>query len=584
MESTSSPTQQSGKARTLALYGLSILILAAPVLVSIAGQIRSNFKDHSSRPPREAFETSTTNLQQHSWWSNTGRDSDTPMYIGVVGAWPEDNAPSNTKETPRLQLSERICVRFRDLDGWLLRLLAYERIDGQEALTLEEKDKEPYLLVNYAKSVLKLPLKTGGKGVPVSLETDDARKEKNDRAQKRFSTLFFHCRERMYPIINGLHLTGYHPINAQDSGVYWPASAQGPSPDPDRSDDLVFEINPDDSPEVDRTNFEKLTRSIGISKKVHITLGIPVPGGDPLVSPSIVRPDGATPAQQPKLVLVPGWKVAWVIATFGLIFSLMIYLSLKTNILRSCNMRRRPDGRCQLSLSHFQLAFWFVIILASFLYLWLMIGAVPVLSDTALYLTGIALATATGSAAISSIKNTDSQLEAYNASMANRSGMPAAKLLELVKGFATAATEKWQLAIKESKPPEEIEPLLQDHLEYQRQLEYLRHAKFQRCLVDLLSENGEITLHRFQMMAWTLGLGLVFVTSVLGKLAMPDFSATLLALMGLSAGAYLGFRIPEAGTVVKTLTSRNALDEEAPKVTEARTTNPNEPHEKSPNP
>jgi hypothetical protein len=53
-------------------------------------------------------------------------------------------------------------------------------------------------------------------------------------------------------------------------------------------------------------------------------------------------------------------------------------------------------------------------------------------------------------------------------------------------------------------------------------------------------------VHRFQLFAWTIILGVVFASAVLHEVAMPVFSATLLGLMGLSAGTYLGLKIPEA--------------------------------------
>jgi hypothetical protein len=34
--------------------------------------------------------------------------------------------------------------------------------------------------------------------------------------------------------------------------------------------------------------------------------------------------------------------------------------------------------------------------------------------------------------------------------------------------------------------------------------------------------------------------------AVFSQLAMPDFSATLLGLMGISSGTYIGFKIPDA--------------------------------------
>jgi hypothetical protein len=47
------------------------------------------------------------------------------------------------------------------------------------------------------------------------------------------------------------------------------------------------------------------------------------------------------------------------------------------------------------------------------------------------------------------------------------------------------------------------------------------------------------------MVVWTLALGLVFIQSVCGSLAMPSFGTNELALMGISAGTYLAFKFPE---------------------------------------
>jgi hypothetical protein len=65
-------------------------------------------------------------------------------------------------------------------------------------------------------------------------------------------------------------------------------------------------------------------------------------------------------------------------------------------------------------------------------------------------------------------------------------------------------------------------------------------------LKDILSSDGtNITFHRFQMVVWTLVLWSLFVVAVWTRLSMPEFSATLLALQGISAGTYLGFKIDE---------------------------------------
>jgi hypothetical protein len=57
-------------------------------------------------------------------------------------------------------------------------------------------------------------------------------------------------------------------------------------------------------------------------------------------------------------------------------------------------------------------------------------------------------------------------------------------------------------------------------------------------------DRGAVTLDRLQVLVWTLVLGLIFLSSVLLELTMPEFSGTLLALMGISSGTYIGFKLP----------------------------------------
>jgi hypothetical protein len=62
---------------------------------------------------------------------------------------------------------------------------------------------------------------------------------------------------------------------------------------------------------------------------------------------------------------------------------------------------------------------------------------------------------------------------------------------------------------------------------------------------DLLTDANGVSFHRLQMFVWTFILGLLFIYSVWSRLAMPELSATLLALQGLTSGTYLGFKVPE---------------------------------------
>jgi hypothetical protein len=64
-------------------------------------------------------------------------------------------------------------------------------------------------------------------------------------------------------------------------------------------------------------------------------------------------------------------------------------------------------------------------------------------------------------------------------------------------------------------------------------------------LTDILSDANGISFHRFQIFAWTIVLSIIFIKEVYEKLAMPTFNTTLMGLLGLSAGTYLGLKIPE---------------------------------------
>ncbi len=66
-----------------------------------------------------------------------------------------------------------------------------------------------------------------------------------------------------------------------------------------------------------------------------------------------------------------------------------------------------------------------------------------------------------------------------------------------------------------------------------------------KFLDDLLTDAHGVTLHRFQMLAMTVILGVMFISHVATNLTMPTFDGSLLALMGIAGGTYVGFKFPE---------------------------------------
>ncbi len=64
-------------------------------------------------------------------------------------------------------------------------------------------------------------------------------------------------------------------------------------------------------------------------------------------------------------------------------------------------------------------------------------------------------------------------------------------------------------------------------------------------LKDICGGDQGVQLHRIQIIAWTVVLAFAYVMHILTKLSVPDFNPTLLGLLGLSAGTYVGFKFPE---------------------------------------
>jgi hypothetical protein len=72
-----------------------------------------------------------------------------------------------------------------------------------------------------------------------------------------------------------------------------------------------------------------------------------------------------------------------------------------------------------------------------------------------------------------------------------------------------------------------------------------RAAASEGLWTDIVSDGEGVSFHRYQMAVWTVVLGIVFWITVYRELAMPVFGDTLLGLMGISAGTYLGVKTTE---------------------------------------
>jgi hypothetical protein len=66
---------------------------------------------------------------------------------------------------------------------------------------------------------------------------------------------------------------------------------------------------------------------------------------------------------------------------------------------------------------------------------------------------------------------------------------------------------------------------------------------WRRLMQDWLTDGDVYSFHRYQMLAWMLVLGVFFVAKVWSRWELPTFDGTTLALLGITSGTYLGFKL-----------------------------------------
>jgi hypothetical protein len=227
---------------------------------------------------------------------------------------------------------------------------------------------------------------------------------------------------------------------------------------------------------------------------------------------------------------------SWLVVIFLLALLIgFLLLARQSDILRDAPSA--PGGpKMTYSLARCQMAWWFFIIVSTYNYIWMVTGDRDSLTAGALMLTGISAATGLGAVMVDSSKRDQRQ------SLQTEQQTITARLAEL--GPAIAAVPS----------PANLIDLKAEQLQKQTRLAEINTAlgnlpsppgPSNGLLLDILRDETGVSFHRFQMAAWTIVLGFVFVVGVYKSLAMPDFSALLLGLMGISSGTYLGFKLTD---------------------------------------
>jgi hypothetical protein len=228
-----------------------------------------------------------------------------------------------------------------------------------------------------------------------------------------------------------------------------------------------------------------LGRPRGFSRDVKLTLG---------ASSDRSFPSDVTGF---RLIVIPHGEF-WGFLVFALGFvALFVLLAQRSELLRDAYAEPAPGQRRPFSLARCQMAFWGVLVVLAYSFQWLVTGELDTITDSVLALIGISSGTALGAAMIDAGRASGQGSRAENVDLSAAARGPA------------------------------------------------RGGSSGNFLTDILSDQAGVSIQRFQMLGWTILLGLIFCSSIYRSLQMPDFSPTLLGLMGISSGTYLGFKFPE---------------------------------------
>lgn len=241
-----------------------------------------------------------------------------------------------------------------------------------------------------------------------------------------------------------------------------------------------------------------------------------------------------------------GFGLTWGILVAAIV--LFVWLAIKSDMLRDAGPQ--PEGvdaqkslnRKTFSLGRTQMAFWFFLVIASYVFIWMVTDVYSILTPSVLTLIGISTATAMSTTVIDGNKRKQAfkELETLNNEMDKLDNEINSLNLEIQKDPAPEKPDELKKGLADKNTG--LARLVAKIGDLEKTVKLLASEGF---FEDILSDANGISFHRFQIAGWTLVLGIIFIASVYRVLSMPDFDTQLLALMGISSGTYIGFKFPE---------------------------------------
>jgi hypothetical protein len=299
----------------------------------------------------------------------------------------------------------------------------------------------------------------------------------------------------------------------------------GPTPG---HDDLRFYL---DRVPANRDQWDALLRSPVEIREIPLTVGL---------STGVIFP---TEMDNFKLrIYYRGVLYAGAVFFFALLL-LFVWIARRSDVLRESGPPPppprvgAPPPRKAYSLGRVQMAVWFFVVATSFVVIWMITFGLDTISPNVLVLIGISTGTGLAAAVVDGSKA---------ASIGSQRDQLLAEAGSLEATLAALAAKPGLLSPDDLQKQQEAlnrrAAIAAQLADFSRQMATPVHESF---LIDILSDANGISFHRFQMATWTLILVVIFAVSVWNDLLMPDFNTTLLSLMGISSGTYIGFKFPE---------------------------------------
>ncbi|HEX6649798.1 MAG TPA: hypothetical protein VF075_09665, partial [Pyrinomonadaceae bacterium] len=197
---------------------------------------------------------------------------------------------------------------------------------------------------------------------------------------------------------------------------------------------------------------------------------------------------------------------------------LLIWLVRKTNIIREPGPPPAPGKRRPYNLGRAQMAFWFFLIYSSYVAIWLITDALDTITASLLALMGISAGTALGEALIDNGKDTSkaNQIRDLTAEKQALEQAVSQAQTELDSVNTTAAATLTDQSNRDAMTRQLIDERTRlSQIDQQlRTLSQGGNPTSSGFIRDILSDGSGYSFHRFQIFAWTIVLGIIFISSV----------------------------------------------------------------------